>query len=139
MLPGEIYRHEAFYFSASGRPEAKYLLVLAVPRGQDMVARLLTSEPHGRPEIPPCYHGLPYGGFFLGVPGQPLTQKTWVDLRYLDDFDPDDFRKREAKAVLSCVCALPPNVLRTVIECVAGADDTTKRQERCLRDTLARF
>jgi hypothetical protein len=32
---------------------------------------------------------------------------------------------------------LPRATLRSVIECVAGADDTTRRQEQHLRNALA--
>jgi hypothetical protein len=136
MLPGEIYRDTEFYVTERGELAPKYLLVLATPAESDIVARLLTSRPYGRPEAPPCYHGLPYGGYFIGIPGAPLTQKTWLDLRYLDDLDPDDFRKREAKGILIRVTALPIELLREVLRCVAGADDTTQQQERCLRDAL---
>ncbi len=138
MQPGDIYRHDAFYISEeTGKPEAKYLLVLSTPPGDDIVVRLLTSRPHGRPEAPPCYHGRPYGGYFLGVPGPPLTEKTWIDLRPFDDLDPTEFRRREADGILVHVLSLPAGTLRAVIECVAGSDDTTRRQECHLRDTLA--
>lgn len=73
---------------------------------------------------------------FLGIPGAPLTQKTWLDLRYLDDLDPDAFRKREAAGILTCVTTLPTDVLRAALLCVAAADDTTRSQERYMRDTL---
>lgn len=137
MQPGDIYRHAAFYVDAAGEIKSKYLLVLAVPPGADVIARLITSRPHGRPEIPACYHGLPYGGYFLGIPGDPLTRKSWVDLRYLDDLDPADAHANQTRGTLSRVAALQTNILCAVIECVAGADDTTRRQEKCLRDTLA--
>lgn len=120
-----------------GAIQAKYLLVLATPAGDDVIARLLTSQPHGRPETPPCYHGLPYGGYFLGILGPPLTRKSWVDLRHLDDLDLAGGRAEQARGILSRVAVLPTDVLCTVLECVAGADDTTRRQEKCLRDTLA--
>ena len=102
-----------------------------------MVARLLTSRPHGRPEAPPCYHGLPYGGYFLGVIGTPLTRKTWVDLRYLGDIDPIDARADQTRGILTRIATLPREALCAVIECVAMDDDTTRRQEKYLRDTLA--
>lgn len=137
MLSGAIYRDAEFYVTASGELAAKYLLILATPVNDNIVARLLTSRAHGRPEMPPCFHGTPYGGYYLGIPGAPLTQKTWVDLRPQDDLDPDDFRKREAKQILSLVATLPANVLRDVLRCVAADDDTTRRQELHLRDTLA--
>ncbi|MGA9827461.1 MAG: hypothetical protein WBQ57_03855 [Rhodanobacteraceae bacterium] len=136
MLPGEIYRDARFYVAVTGEPKAKYLLVLATPKNDDIVARLLTSLPRGRPETPPCYHGAPYGGYFLGIPGAPLTQETWVDLRYLDDLDPDDFRKRETKGILSRVARLPVDLLREILRCVAEDDDTTRQEDRHLRDAI---
>jgi len=90
---GDIYRHEAFYRSAeTGRLEPKYLVLLAALASGDWVARLLTSRQHGRPEQPPCFHGRPYSSFYLGVIGGPLPAKSWVDLRYLEDFDEFEFR-----------------------------------------------
>ena len=123
--------------NAAGEIKPKYLLVLAVPPGADVVARLITSQPHGRPENPRCYHGLPYGGYFLGIPGAPLTKKSWVDLRYLPDLDPVDAQADASKGVFRQVTMLPVDVLCAVIECVAAADDTTRQQEKHLRDTLA--
>lgn len=138
MRPGEIWKHLSFYIDANGEIGDKYLLLLAIPEnGSDIVARLLTSRPHGRPETPACYHGLPYGGYFLGVPTPILTQKTWVDLRYLDDFDVTDFEKLRKAGTLTLIGSLPPEISREVILCVAGADDTTVQQERHLRDSLA--
>jgi hypothetical protein len=138
VRPGDIYRRDAFYANQNtGELEAKYLLVLATPQGDGIVAHLLTSRAHGRPEMPPCYHGPPYGGYYLGVPGGPLTAKTWVDLRPFDDFDPVEFGRRKADRILSHTLTLPLDTLRAVIECVAGSDDTTRKQERHLRDTLA--
>jgi hypothetical protein len=138
MHPGDIYRHDKFYVSVeTGKLEPKYLLILAVPNGDDIVARLLTSRAHGRPEAPPCYHGLPYGGHFLGIPGGPLTEKTWVDLRPFDDLDVVEFRRLETAGTLARVHALSGATLRAVLDCVARSDDTTRRQERHLRDTLA--
>ncbi len=58
--PGEIYRHSTFYRDPeTGTLEPKYLIALSLTRGEDIVARLLTSRPHGRRESPPCFHGLP--------------------------------------------------------------------------------
>jgi hypothetical protein len=137
VQPGDIYRHAAFYLGDTGEIKTKYLLVLAAPINTDVVARLLTSRPHGRPETPPCYHGLPYGGYFLGVIGAPLVRKSWVDLRYLGDLDPIDARAEQTRGILTRISTLPREALRAVIECVAAAEDTTRRQEKHLRDTLA--
>lgn len=136
MRPGDIFRDSEFYIAPSGEIKAKYLLVLAAQEASDLVIRLLTSRAHGRPEIPPCFHGMPYAGYFLGVPGGALSMKTWVDLRYQDDLDTDDFHKRQRKGLITHALSLRVDVLRPVLECVAGADDTTRQQERLLRNTL---
>lgn len=95
MQPGELYRHETFYRSSeTGQLEAKYLVLLAALSSGDLAARLLTSRPHARPQNPACFHGRPYSSFYLGVLGVPLSAKSWVDLRYLDDFDEIEFRRR---------------------------------------------
>lgn len=56
MHPGEIYRHDAFYRDPeTGTLEPKYLVLLATLPSDDLVARLLTSRPHGRREQPPAF------------------------------------------------------------------------------------
>lgn len=84
MVPGRVFRHEQFYL--------------------DCETGLLTSRAYGRREDPPCFHGAPYPGYFLGIPGQGLALRTWVDL----------------------------------LDCAARADDTTRNQERAIRDELDR-
>ena len=137
MHPGEIYRDNAFYISPAGELKPKYLLVLAAPAGRDVVVRLLTSRQHGRPEEPPCFHGDPYAGFYLGVPGGELNRKTWVDLRALQDLDPIACRGRQEKGLMVRVMQLNAGTTARAIECVAGAQDTTREQESLLRDVLA--
>src|SRR5689334_18003581 len=112
MQIGEIYRHEAFYRNAeTGVLEAKYLVLLAVLPSGDFVARLLTSRSHGRPEDPPCFHGNPYPSYYLDVLGAPLTAKSWLDLRYLDDFDEIEFRRRVKSKRIALVRSLDTKVL----------------------------
>ena len=140
MQPGDLYRHGAFYRSAdSGQLEPKYLVLLADLPSGDLVARMLTSRPHGRPEHPPCFHGNPYPSYYLGVIGQPLTTKSWVDLRYLDDFDAVEFRRRMGSNRIAHVGTLNKEVLRQLLDCAAGAEDTTRLQERAIRDLLAKL
>jgi hypothetical protein len=136
---GEIYRDSAFYLDQnSGELKPKFLLVLAVPRNGDLVARLLTSRYAGlRPQNPACFHGDPYPGFFLGILGGQLTRMTWLDLRGLSDLDPWDFAQRQERALLCKIGELPAEQLRPALECAARADDTTRAQERAIRDALA--
>ena len=137
-LPGEIYRHDRFYQNERGAWEPKYLVVLAFAPGRDVIYRLLTSEPHGRPVTPPCYHGDPYPGYYLGIPGAPLTLPTWVDLRAAEDYDSDDFDADMANGTLQLIMNLPLLVLCAVLACTANADDTTKQQNQALLDQKAR-
>lgn len=140
MNPGDIYRHDAFYRDPeTGALKPKYLLALALMPGDDIVARLLTSRPHGRRETPPCFHGLPYPGFYTGVLGGQLSKKSWVDLRYLDDLDAANATRLRKKGVLTWVMSLDTAFFVEILDCVAAADDTTVQQERCIRDLLAKI
>lgn len=136
---GHLYRDDAFYADpTTSELKPKYFLVLAAPARGDIVARLLTSRYAGlRPEQPPCCHGDPYPGFYLGVLGGPLGAKSWLDLRPIDDLDRWDFARHEEAGRLHEIMALPMPQMRAAMECAAGADDTTRAQERLIRDALA--
>jgi hypothetical protein len=137
MRAGCIYYHRRFYVEReTGEFRGKYLLVLAETRGGDWVARLLTSRQHGRPEKPPCYHGDPYPGFFLGVLGARLSRPSWLDLRYLDDLDPRDAARDEDRGLLSEVTGFSPRLFRAALDCAANANDTTRLQQRAMRDQM---
>jgi hypothetical protein len=140
VQPGELYRHEAFYRSAeTGRLEPKYFVILATVSSGDLVARLLTSRAYGRPEQPPCFHGRPYPSFFLGVIGGALSSNSWIDLRHLDDFDEFEFQRRLKSKRILPITSLSKNVLAQLLDCVAAAEDTTRLQERAIRDALAKL
>lgn len=140
LKPGTILRHSRFYADANGELQPKFLLVLAPTQGGDVVFRLLTSQ-HAeiRPETPPCYHGNPYPGFYLGVidASAGLVRKSWLDLRPGDDFDGVELAKLLGAGTAVVVGALVVPALRAAMECAAGADDTTQAQERAIRDQLA--
>jgi hypothetical protein len=138
---GSVYRHSAFYVDPmSGELKTKYLVVLALSRDGDVVARLLTSRyDQLRPKTPPCHHGNPYPGYYLGVLGGELNRETWVDLRQLDDLEGSIFRQWIERGVAVAMRDLPTTQLRDVLLCVAGADDTPRHQENAIRDELARI
>lgn len=138
MKVGDIYRHDSFYPDPrTGELLAKYLVILARLASGDLVARLLTSRAHGRPERPPCSHGNPYSGYYVGVLGGPLGAKSWVDLRPFRDLDEVDCRRELRAGVLSLAGSVPLTELRPLLECAAAAEDTTRLQERAIRDQLA--
>ena len=141
MNVGEIYRDREFYTDPqTGQLLPKFLIILALPTGGDVVTRLLTSRNAIiRPEQPPCFHGDPYPGFYLGIPGGELPLKTWVDLRKMPDLDIDEFSGRLRKGVISLVSSLDPQQLRSAMQCAANANDTTRQQERSIRDALTRL
>lgn len=103
----------------------------------DWVFRLLTSCEQGRRRDPPCYHGEPYPGYFLGMLGGPLARDTWVDLRPCPDADIDDVQALIRKGVMRLVTRLTGSRLRAALECTAAAADTTRQQEQAIRDVLA--
>lgn len=137
---GSIFLHPQFYLDRStGELKPKFLIVLAPQAGNDVVFRLLTSQQTGRSENPPCHHGNPYPGFFLGVLGPPLGKKSWIDLRPGDDYEEDAFLRDQAAGLLTPILELDGDQLRAAMECAAAADDTTVAQERAIRDALARL
>lgn len=69
----------------------------------------------------------------------PLSAKSWVDLRKLDDIDFASATRRKKEGVMDLILTLDPNCLIEVMDCVAGADDTTRLQETSIRDQLAIF
>jgi hypothetical protein len=137
VVPGRIFRHERFYLDReTGLLKPKYFLILAVEASGDCIARLLTSRAHVRPREPRCFHGMPYPGYFLGIPGQGLEFPTWVDLRFLQDFDCLDFQRLVDSRVISEVFDLASETFVDLLDCAARADDTTRQQERAIRAEL---
>ena len=137
VAPGQIYRHDRFYRDSAGQWQAKYLLVLTNTPDSDVVFRLLTSQAHGRPEQPPCYHGHPYPSFYLGYLGDALTAKSWLDLHRLNDYDGLSFAADLTHRDLSLVATRPEEILCLALDCAANADDTTRQQERLMRNQCA--
>lgn len=141
LAPGTVLHHSRFYLDTNtGEYRPKFLVLLAPMRGGDWVVRLLTSQHVDvRPEQPPCHHGDPYPGFYLGVldPANGLRKKSWLDLRGREDYDAADMPSEFDGGILTVVTALPAELLKPALACAAGADDTTRAQEQALRDQLA--
>jgi len=138
-LPAEVYRHDRYYRNEQQEWEAKYLVILAFTPGRDVIHRTLTSRRNGRPEAPPCYHGDPYPGYFLGIPGDSVTRPTWVDLRATDDYDSNDFDAAMANGTLQLTMTLPLPMICAVLSCAANAEDTTWQQHQALLDQKAQL
>lgn len=132
--PGSVYLHNRFYRDSAGNWRTKYLLILTTTPDGDLIFRLLTSRQYGRPKAPPCYHDDPYPGFYLGRLGGPLTSDSWLDLRAQDDYDRVEFNRSLEAGDLALVMELDADDLCRALECTASADDTTRQQERCMRN-----
>jgi len=134
---GHVFIDYSFYLAKDGTPQPKYLLILGRDDSGDLVARLLTSQRHGRPKNPRCNHGDPYPSYYLGVLGDQLGTDSWLDLRHLNDLDDREFSRRLREGYLAYVMALDHMTVCASLQCTAGADDTTYRQEKVLRDQRA--
>jgi hypothetical protein len=138
VRPGEIHHHRNFYLDRdTGEYRGKYFLVLAALPGGDIVVRVLTSRPHGRPTQPPCFHGDPYPGFYFGTIGRHLKRDSWLDLRAMADVDPGAASKERLRGDLTLVMVLDMDLFRQALSCAASANDTTRMQERAMRDQMA--
>lgn len=131
-VAGEIWVHHRFYLdNETGEWKPKFLLILA-NRGGDITYRLLTSRRNSRPSFPPCFHGDPYPGFFIGVVGGPLNKDSWVDLRECEDFDAQEFDRKVKASLVERVLNLDKATLCDILLCTANAQDTTRRQQNHL-------
>ena len=135
--PGEIFRHGSFYLDEQSRWLPKYLVLLAASPAGDWIFRLLTSRQRDRPRDPPCFHGDPFPGFYVGLVGSPLDSETWIDLRPSEDYDGQSFSADLRAGTLQRVAALSVETLRPLLACAAQAPDTTNQQSRAIRDQLA--
>ena len=137
ISPGLILRHSQFYKNPDREWEAKFLIILAVAPGGDIIFRLLTSQSNSRPEQPRCYHGDPYPSYFLGILGKQLQLNSWLDLRYADDYDEDCFIRDLEAGILAPTFEVPRDLFCDALTCVVGAEDTTRQQEKAIRELRA--
>lgn len=139
IIPGQIYLDSCFYRNDQGHCKRKYLLVLTLTPGDDIVYRLLTSRQNGRPQYPPCFHGDPYPGYYLDTVGGKLPVSTWVDLRGLPDHEGMDFKSKIGNGRITLTTAVSQKVLCSALDCAANAPDTTNYQARLMRDERAKL
>ena len=62
-----------------------------------------------------------------------------MDLRHLDDFDEFEFKRRLKSGRIAPITSLKKEVLSHLLDCAAAAEDTTRLQERAMRDALAKL
>lgn len=67
-----------------------------------------------------------------------MERRTWVDLRGIEDYDGASAATEETRGNLMRVMTLDPGLFRSVLDCVAAANDTTRQQERAIRDHMSR-
>ncbi len=66
-----------------------------------------------------------------------MGKPTWLDLRPSDDYDRWALARDEADGMVQPVMQLGGALLRAAMECAAGSDDVTQRQEKLIRNALA--
>lgn len=66
-----------------------------------------------------------------------MDKKTWVDLRGIEDYDGSSATGEQTRDILVRIMALDTSRFRAVLDCVAAANDTTRMQERAIRDQMA--
>jgi hypothetical protein len=130
---GEVWLDSDFFGDGTKR---KFFLVLAVAAHGDVIHRLITSKAKGRPENPPCYHGNPAPGYFLGVLGGALHLPSWLVLDDWEDLDGLKFSKRLATNRLQLILTIPKPLLCDALRCAAAAQDTSLRQRKRIFDAM---
>jgi hypothetical protein len=73
----------------------------------------------------------------MGIPGAGLTRDTWVDLRGAEDYDGASAAKEQTRGDISLVETMGALLFREILDCAAAAQDTTRQQERAMRDQMA--
>ena len=134
---GEIWLHTAFYHcKESGELLPKFLAILGITQGSDIVLRLLTSRPNLR-ELAKCSHDETTPGYFLGAfdPENGLRNDTWLDLRGLEDLDVLQWDRTFAKGVLTKKSTIPADEFCDLLLCAIRARDTSGYQETALYAT----
>ena len=66
-----------------------------------------------------------------------MTADSWLDLREADDFDGPAFSTGVQRGLIQPIATLPLALFCPALDCAANADDTTRQQERCIRDVRA--
>lgn len=128
---GEVWRWADFYCDReTGEALPKYVAILALPQGGDIVMRLLTSQESLRSRVG-CSHDSIRPGYYLGVLDSTsrLHEQSWVDLREFDNVDQPDWDRLVRGGKLTRELSLRAEVLCEVLQCAIGAPDTTRLQQ----------
>ena len=137
-IAGTLFRYPNYVFP-DGAQRDKYILLMGQIPGGDWIVARTTSRAHGRPQEPRCHHGNPYPSFFLGKADGILPLDTWLVLDRLDDHDSLEFQVRVINGLVIEVGPIPSALFCDALACAAGADDTSRAQERAMKDLRAKL
>lgn len=135
-LLGAIYYDPNFRFP-DGETKAKLFIILAESPAGDYIVARTTSNPQRKSRTYGCHNDEPDPNFAIPVTASVFPKDTWISLDYLLDLDVTKFKTRVASKQIEEKGMLPAQMLKDLIDCAASADDTTGKQSRYLRDTLA--
>lgn len=138
LTPGQIWLDHQYYLDAHDQYKRKFILILANgPGSGDLIAVALTSKSHGLRENPPCDHGPPRSGFFIGILGGPMQLNTWADFSNFEDVDDQLVDRRLASGrYASTPTVLPKANFVALLRCAMQCDDLTKRQRQWLQNSV---
>lgn len=131
--PGKLYYFRDYVFP-DGEQQHKYVLLMGKTKSDDWILARTTTKQNARPKDPACYLGYPYPGFYLDRAGDLLPLASWLVLNRLDDYDALDFVAQTTNGSVNLIGAFPPDLFCEALACAARADDTTREQDRVMRD-----
>lgn len=135
---GEIWAHNCFYRDADNECKRKYILILYSHESK-IIFRVLTSQQNVRNHNLGCHHD-ENPSFYIDTLDGVLDKSTWVVLTKSNHntvYDEYDFQSFVgSNHVYKYKDQINKELLEQIIECCIGADDTTKGEERCLRDFI---
>jgi len=140
VAPGQISQDYCYYLDReTGACQRKYVLILALaPGGGDSVTAVFTTKSHGLVEQPACSLGPPRAGYFVGVPGAPLGQPSWVDFSSVQTLDHADLAMHvKSGRTRLLVLSLAPPAFCKVLRCLLQSSDITGRQAKWIADAAA--
>lgn len=135
-LLGSIFFDPGFRFP-DGQRGRKLFIELGRSPAADYITARTTSNPTHKSWKYGCHNDEPEPSFFIPASLKVFPEDTWVCLDYLADLDAKEFEAKVAAGDIRKMGVMPTNILKDLIECAAGAEDTTQMQARVLRDVLA--
>lgn len=133
---GEILFDPNFVFP-DGHTKGKLLIILARSPANDYIVARTTSNPQRKGFAYGCHNDEPDPNFSIPQTKGVFPKDTWVCLDYLYDFDDLKLEGKVATGAITHKGMLPSDILKDLMGCAAGADDTKVQQATAIRNALS--